>query len=114
MRKDVEMESSPFKSLYLEENGEQLEEVKDDGSFGMQSRKASRTTRKNRLGGSEAKSPNPNRMVDARNAHLRKHGAIPATPEQLDYRGRMMGKSSSPKHKSGGRRSTSKSNIRRR
>jgi len=37
------MESSPLKSLYMEQNGEQFEEEKGDGSFGMKTRKASRT-----------------------------------------------------------------------
>ena len=92
--------------MYMEQNGEQFEEVKGDGSFGMRTRKVSRTpVKRGSLGGSDVTSPNPKRIVEARMAQLRN---VLTTPEQLDYRGNMLKKSSSPNRR-GGRRSVSKS-----
>ena len=106
MRKDVDMESSPLKSMYMEQNGEQFEEVKGEGSFGL--RKNSRTSPKKQA--SDAKPLSPKRVVEARMTQLRKDLT---TPEQVDFRGRRLNRQSSSPDRKGGRKSVSKSNAKR-
>ena len=81
MRKAADMESSPIKSMYLNENGEQeLEEVKGEGSFGVQTRNSRTPVKRSSFGSSTAKSQ-ANHLTDVKITHLRKNGAIPQSPE---------------------------------
>ena len=110
---DKTRKSSPFKSMYLEANGWQQEEVKAEDQPARRRSGRSSVMKDQHVGGTDIRSPNPNSRVDAKIAHLRKNGAIPASPEQVDFRGRMLAKSPTPNKKGSGGRSISKSASRR-